>query len=298
MKHAPTNCGVPPVVLAAVSGGVLLPWATPGYNDTTMRRNLRLSPALFLLGPFLLFFAHRLPAERVQDLPNPANYVSDFAGVLSPDTQQRLNALCAEVDHQAHAQIAVVTIKSLDGDSIEDFATALEEKWKVGPKGSDRGVLLILAVKDRAYRIEVGYGLEGILPDGRAGGIGRQMIPYLRQGAYDQAVTMAVGQIAQIIAADARINLNTTAPRGPPPPQSRPLTFGQLIGLGVLLFLLVVFLMRAGGSGLLGFLIGTFLGGRWGGGGPGGGGDSGDGGGGFGGFGGGSSGGGGASGDW
>ena len=136
----------------------------------------------------LLLWAGVLQAERVQDLPRPANYVNDFAGVLSPGVQNSLDALCTQVDRQAHAQIAVVTIKTLDGEPIENFATELEDKWKVGPKGSDRGVLLILAVNDRQRRIEVGYGLEGILPDARAGDIGREMVPYLQQGNYDQAV--------------------------------------------------------------------------------------------------------------
>src|SRR5277367_2011281 len=84
---------------------------------------------LFVAAPFLL-------SERVQDLPQPTNYVSDFAGVLSPQTIQGLNALCAQVDREAHAQIAVVTVKSLDGEPIENFTTALEDKWKLGAKGT------------------------------------------------------------------------------------------------------------------------------------------------------------------
>jgi uncharacterized protein len=245
--------------------------------------------------------------ERVQDLPAPTNYVNDFAGVLSPGTLASLNALCAQVDRQAHAQIAVVTVKSLDGEPIENFATALEDKWKVGKKGTDRGLLLILATNDRKYRVEVGYGLEGILPDGRVGDIGRQMVPYLRQNDYDGAVTMAVRQMAGVIAADAGVTLNLgPRPTYAPAQQARPLTLGEVLVLGVILLLVIFFLARVGGSGLLGFLIGMFLGGGggggWGGrggggGGWGGGGGGGDGGG-FGGFGGGSSGGGGASGSW
>ncbi len=259
---------------------------------------------LLALSLLLLACSSVLPAERVQDLPKPTNYVSDFAGVLSPQTQASLNALCAQVDRQAHAQIAVVTIKSLDGEPIENFATALEDKWKVGKKGTDRGLLLIFATNDRKYRIEVGYGLEGILPDGRVGDIGRQMVPYLRQNNYDGAVTLAVRQIAGVIAADAGVTLNTGPRRGPPPrPQAQPLTLGEVVVLGIVLLLVIFFLARFGGSGLLGFLIGMFMGGgggggwggRGGGGGLGGGGGDG---GGFGGFGGGSSGGGGASGSW
>jgi uncharacterized protein len=253
-----------------------------------------------LFGFFLLLLAcpSLVLAQRVQDLPKPTNYVSDFAGVLSPETQASLNALCAQVDRQAHAQIAVVTIKSLDGEPIENFATALEDKWKVGKKGTDRGLLLIFAPSDRKYRIEVGYGLEGILPDGRVGDIGRQIVPYLQQNNYDAAVTLAVRQIAGIIAADAGVTLNTGPRRGPAAAQPRPLTLGQVVVLGIILLLVILFLARFGGSGLLGFLIGMFMGGGGGGGGWGGGGGGGGDDGGFGGFGGGSSGGGGASGSW
>jgi uncharacterized protein len=128
-----------------------------GYNESMPSRLL----AFFML---ILAGSGMVQAERVQDLPSPTNYVSDFAGVLSPETQSALNALCTQLDRQAHAQLAVVTVKTLDGEPIENFATALEDKWKVGKKGTDRGLLLILATDDRKYRIEVGYGLEGILP--------------------------------------------------------------------------------------------------------------------------------------
>jgi uncharacterized protein len=255
---------------------------------------LRRLHAVFLL---LLACSSVVLAERVQDLPQPTNYVNDFAGVLSPETLASLNALCAQVDRQAHAQIAVVTVKSLDGEPIENFATALEDKWKVGKKGTDRGLLLIFATNDRKYRIEVAYGLEGILPDGRVGDIGRQMVPYLRQNDYDGAVTMAVRQIAGVIAADAGVTLSSAPRRGPPVQQVKPLTLGQVVVLGIVLLLVIFLLARFGGSGLLGFLIGMFLGGGGRGGGFGGGGGGGDDGG-FGGFGGGSSGGGGASGSW
>ncbi len=259
---------------------------------------------LLALSFLLVAWSSLALAERVQDLPAPTNYVNDFAGVLSPETQTSLNALCAQVDRLAHAQIAVVTIKSLDGEPIENFATALEDKWKVGKKGTDRGLLLIYAINDRKYRVEVGYGLEGILPDGRVGDIGRQMVPYLQQNNYDGAVSLAVRQIAGVIAADAGVTLNTgPRPAYAPAPQPRPLTLGEVVVLGLVLLAVIFFLARFGGSGLLGFLIGMFMGGGggggWGGRGGGGGwgGGGGDGGG-FGGFGGGSSGGGGASGSW
>jgi len=235
-------------------------------------------------------------AEAVKDLPRPTDYVSDFAGVLSPQVKQELNLLAGQVDRLAHAQIAVVTIKTLDGESIQDFSVQLWDAWKIGQK--DRGVLILLAVQDRKRWITTGYGLESILPDSRVGDIGRQMVPYLRSGDYDDAVSVAVGQIAQIIAKDAGVTLQQPLQtRGPPQQQAIRLSFGQIIIFGIVIFLVILFLARAGGSGLIGFLLGMFLGGggRGGGGGFGGGDGGGSG---FGGFGGGSTGGGGAGGDW
>ncbi len=242
-------------------------------------------------------------AQAVKDLPRPTDYVSDLAHVISPATQVQLDRLCGEVDHEAHAQIAVVTINSLNGEPIQQYAVELEDAWKVGKKGSDRGVIVLLAVKDRRRFIETGYGLEGILPDGRVGEIGRAMVPMLRNNDFDGATTLAVDEISQIIAQDAGVKLQPLTRWGASVQRPAHASLGQVIGGIVFLILVVIFLVWAGGSGLLGFLLGMFFGGggRWGGGGGfgggGGGGDSGSGSG-FEGFGGGSTGGGGAGGDW
>jgi uncharacterized protein len=247
-----------------------------------------------LLALAVVFLAAGTRAEKIQDL-KPTGYVNDFAGVLSPQTISSLDSLCQYIDQKGGAQIAVVTVKNLDGDEIDDYAVKLEEAWKVGPKATDRGVLILFAIDDHKYRIEVGYGLEPIIPDGRAGEIGRSVVPYLRQGDYNAAVTSATQQVAEIIAADAKIPLNGQAEQAVPQRNLQPISpLKAILGLIFLLILLVV-LLRHGGAGLAGFLLGMFLGG---GGGGGGGFGGGGGGGGFGGFGGGGSGGGGASGSW
>jgi uncharacterized protein len=242
-------------------------------------------------------------AERVEDLPKPTDYVSDLAHVLSPEAVARLDRLCGQLDHsQANAQVAVVTVRSLDGMDSAEFANALEDKWKIGKKGSDRGVLVLLAVNDHKRRIEVGYGLEGILPDAKLGDIGREMVPYLRGNDFDSAVTLAVGQVGQVIAADAKVSLDEE----PQPMVRRPMRHGFAMGKLILLIIVLVFF---GGFHLLRFLFGFGLfssifgrgggfGGGFGGGGLGGGGGGGGGDSGFGGFGGGGFGGGGAGGDW
>lgn len=278
--------------------------------QTSMRRWLA---ALALL--LLTLGARALNGETVASLPAPSGYVNDFAGVLSPETKGRLERLCTEVDQQAHAQIAVVTVHTIDNDQpIEDFATELEEKWKVGPKGSDRGVLFILELQPHKDRIEVGYGLEGILNDAKAGDILRSVKPEAAAGDFNAAIPSVVQQLANIIATDAGVSLQPIAQQ-----RHRPAGDNQASGIGGFLTIIIVAAIiislmsrggrggRGGGGGLGWFVLGNLLGGGLGGRRGGGFGDSGggwdggggsDGGGGFGGFGGGSSGGGGASGDF
>lgn len=246
---------------------------------------LLLAPASLLLG------------ETVKSLPAPTGYISDFAGVISPSTKQNLEALLTQVDHQANAQIAVVTIKNLENDqTIEEFATELEDKWGVGNK-DDRGVLMVLVMNPRRGRIEVGYGLEGILNDAKVGDIGRSMVPAASRGDYDTAVSLGVRQIASIIAKDAGVTLTSTAHQYHRQTVSEPiqLSMTQIVTGGGVILLILFILARTGNIGLLFFLLGNLMGGGGGGGfGGSGGGRRDDGGGGFGGFGGGRSGGGGA----
>jgi uncharacterized protein len=251
-----------------------------------------------LLAASICVSPYRALAERVEDLPKPTDYISDFAHVLSPDAIARLDRLCEQLDHSAaNSQVAVVTIRTLDGADPAEFANALEDKWKMGRKGSDRGVLVFLAVDDHKRRIEVGYGLEGILPDGKLGDIGREMVPDLRANDFDGAVTLAVSEVAQVIAADAKVTLTDDEPVIARQQASPHINWPKIIFLIILLVFFGGFhLFRF----LLGFgLFGGFRGGPWMGGGGGGfGGGGGDSGGGFGGFGGGGFGGGGAGGDW
>ncbi|MGB7191786.1 MAG: TPM domain-containing protein [Acidobacteriaceae bacterium] len=241
-------------------------------------------------------------SQPVKSLPKPTDYVSDFAHVMSPAAIQQLDQVCGQVDHEAHAQIAVVTVKTLDGDDVQGYAVQLYQEWGLGAKSGpnpDRGVLILIAVQDRKRFISTGYGLEGILPDALVGRIGRDMVPMLRANDFDGAMRLAVGQISQIIASDAGVKL---APLQGQPAASQPqqnMGLGGLLLIGILILLFIVFIGRFGGSGLIGFLLGMFLGG-WGGRGGGGGfgGGGGGGGDGFGGFGGGSTGGGGAGGGW
>src|SRR6266436_4156538 len=149
----------------------------------------------------LIFCAVCAPAEQIKNL-KPQGYVNDFAGVLSAPAKEKLAALCAEVDRKTGAQIAVVTVSSLGGEPVEQFSLDLATQWGVGPKQQARGVLILIAPNDRKYRVEVGYGLEAILPDGKVGGFGREMIPLLQRNDYGGAVTLLTERIAAVIATD------------------------------------------------------------------------------------------------
>jgi len=259
------------------------------------------------VGVVLVLIALVAAAEPISQL-NPSNYVNDFAGVLNATTQSRLNDLCHQVEEKAKAQIAVVTVKSTDGEDVFNYAVNLYQKWGIGKKGSDRGVLILLAVNDRKYWTAVGYGLEPILPDGKVGGFGREAVPYLQRGDYSGAVTVITSRVADVIARDAGVTLEGyQLPEGRQP-ANPPEGFGLGAVIVIIIFVLIVLAIsragRGGGGGFWsGLILGTLLNSRrggsggWGGGGWGGGGFGG-GGGGFGGFGGGSTGGGGAGGSW
>lgn len=153
---------------------------------------------------------------RAQNELKPQVYVNDFSEVLTAATKEQLTSLCAEVDQTAHAQIVVTTVKSLDGRSIDDFLIDLATQQGVGPKQSERGVLILLAVDDRMYRFEVGNSLQAMLPNGKTTEFGHEAMPFLRQRNYDAALLLMTRRVAEVIARDRRISL-MTPPSTPPP---------------------------------------------------------------------------------
>ena len=125
--------------------------------------------------------------------------VVDEAGVL---TQSEIDTLTAQIDAYEAAskgQMAVFIIRSLHGDAIEEFSLAVAEKWQIGWRGEDNGVLLLLAMDDRESRLEIGYGLEGVINDARAGDILRDMAPYMRKAQYEKAVSFVIASVAAFV---------------------------------------------------------------------------------------------------
>ena len=127
---------------------------------------------------------------------NPAGYVTDFAHVLSANEVQSIDAELQQFEASTSNQIAVVTVPNLNGDYIEDYAPKLFAQWGIGQKSKDNGVLLLLSIQEHSIRIEVGYGLEGALPDSVAQSIiNNDLTPNLKAGNYDAGVTAAVSDI-------------------------------------------------------------------------------------------------------
>jgi uncharacterized protein len=261
------------------------------------------------------------------DLPSPQGYVSDYAGVIEASRKAGIESLLSQVRSQTGIEMAVVTVTSLQGLQVDDYANQLFRKWGIGGKKENNGLLILVAPNERKWRVEVGYGLEGELPDGFVGEVGRQMVPYFRAQNYGGGLYVAAQNIVTAIAEKRGITIEGLNRPLPPAPSraQRPRRSSGALPVSLLIFFFFLFIFVIGivarfrafrhgyrrrfryGVGSEWFLYPIIFGGGgsggfgghsgggshdWGSFGGGGGGS------GFGGFGGGSSGGGGASGDW
>lgn len=246
----------------------------------------RIAVAVYILS---LFFAVT-SLQAAEEFPKPVGAVNDFAAVIPDQYKARMEALSREVLEKTGTAVVVATVKSIGDDGAEDYASRLYQAWGIGKKGEDKGVLIFLAVTERKIRIETGYGVEGILPDGLVGEIlDEYTIPYLKQKDYGKGLFGAMAAVSAVVAKDAGISLTgqPTFERR----ERRPIRKqGSIVPLIILLLVMIPLLATRTGRQMLPWLLLLFLSG-----GRGGGGFGGFGGGGFGGFGGGSSGGGGAS---
>src|SRR5208337_3626707 len=159
----------------------------------------------------LLVWSGAARGENIKQI-RPTGYVTDLAGIIQPQTKSQLEAMCTELEQKTGAQMAIVTVKSLDGDDVQTYASDLFKQLGIGKKGQDNGVMLLVAPNDRKYWTEVGYGLEPVINDARAGDAGRLMTPYFRQGDYSSGVAAAAWQLAKYIADDKGVTL-TGAPQ-------------------------------------------------------------------------------------
>lgn len=162
--------------------------------------------------------------------PPPAGRIADLSRVIDAGTSARLTQIFEEVERRTGAEIAILTVPSTQPDPISDYAVRVFEHWRVGKKGQDTGVLIVAAVQDRRLWITTGYGLEGILPDGKVGEIrDREFVPAFRRGAYAEGILRGTEAIARaILAAPELVGKGGRAAR-------RPASGGLPIGWGLLL---------------------------------------------------------------
>jgi uncharacterized protein len=183
----------------------------------------------------LLLSAEAEPVAKLK----ATDYVNDFAHVLDQNTIAQMDDICHQIEEKAHAQITVVTIHTTDGAGIDNYAVDLFQKWGVGSKATNRGVLILYAIDDRRDWTEVAYGLEPILPDGKVGGFRREAVPLMRAGEYSKALLLVTSRIARVIAEDAGVQVSTPQ-LAPPPAEHEHLPSGGISAGGIILLIIIV----------------------------------------------------------
>ncbi len=244
---------------------------------------------IFVILGFLVFASTGFCEEAL--FPDYTGYVNDYANILSDETKAKLAGLSGEIENKTTAQFAILTIDTTTPLDIETYAVKIFEKWGIGQKGKNNGVLMLVAVKDRAMRIEVGYGLEGAIPDALAKNIIEKSItPFFKNGDYNAGVLQGAAVISRLIAKEYNVEISELENIKISPSSKKGSIFDFLFILFVIIILirgrLFWFIPIAAGtrSGRGGYWSDSGSSGGFGGG--------------FGGFGGGFSGGGGASGRW
>ncbi|MFA5362592.1 MAG: TPM domain-containing protein [Candidatus Omnitrophota bacterium] len=244
---------------------------------------------------FLVLVFFILPfTGYAETIPRPAGWVNDFANVIDAGTAGKITVLAGEVEQKTTVEIAVVTVGSIAPHDEKEYARLLFDSWKPGKKGKDNGVLVLVAISERRWRIETGYGVEGILPDGLCGEIGRTyMVPNFKEGKFGEGLYQGVLAIADVIAKDAHVSLTSLSDFEERASRDQSSSSGSNDAATVffLIVIFIVFIVMSVFRSRGGYYGGGYYGGSSGGG-------FGGGGGGFGGFGGGGGGGGGAGGGY
>ncbi|MBU0573014.1 MAG: TPM domain-containing protein [Candidatus Margulisbacteria bacterium] len=187
----------------------------------------------------LSFFSTALAAEV--SFPKAQGYVNDFAGVLTPSEKQTLDALAANIKAKSGAELSVVTIKTVSPLDSKTYAVKLFEAWGIGQKGKDNGVLILLAMEEKRIEVEVGYGLEGDLPDGLVGSIlDEYAIPNFAKGEFGAGLVAASKAIGTVMSGGQIESVGST------PPPSEKAQAGARLGFGWIFFVLIIAIIVGG----------------------------------------------------
>jgi uncharacterized protein len=154
-----------------------------------------------------LLFSFTVAILSALQVPELQARINDYAGLLSETEKTKLESYLTYVENNSGAQIALLTIPSLQGDSLESYSIRVADKWKLGEKGKDNGVLLLIALEEKKIRIEVGYGLESVLTDAATGYIIREiMVPSFKKGNYEQGIAEGLAAIGGAVTREAPIS--------------------------------------------------------------------------------------------
>lgn len=243
------------------------------------KRFLQIFVTIFIFLPTATVFA---------EFPTPTGFVNDFANVIKQDARNHLESLLNSFENATGNEIAVVTLPSLEGRTVEDIAVDLYKTWGIGKKGKDNGVLFVVAPNERKMRIEVGYGLEGVINDALAGRIlDEAVVPQFKAGNLDAGIAAGTIAIVKTIVAkqqltfdvDAAFGAATQAYTQDAPIKQKTTLLGKIFRVIFIVFLIILFIRhpwlfllflsagRGGGSGGFGGGFGGFGGGFSGGGG-------------------------------
>ena len=208
--------------------------------------------AIFLLATIFILFAWGL--NRAQDFPKPQGFVNDFAQIIPQGYKTRFEGLALELKQKTGAELVVATMPDIGGEDAAEYANKLFSAWGIGEKDKDNGVLLFLTMQERKVRIEVGYGLEGILPDGLVGEIlDTRALPFFKKGDYGKGLYEAAMAVASTISRDAGVTLTKAPGTHPRNISERPPALGNL--LGSIIPLLLLFFIIGGRMGILPWLL-------------------------------------------
>ena len=162
--------------------------------------------ALLILVPLVFFTSSGV--WGAEEFPRPTGAVNDFAGLIPQTDRQKMEILATEVLQKTGTAVVVATLPTVGDSDVATYANELYENWGIGKKGEDKGVLILLAMEERRIRIETGYGVEGILPDGLVGEIlDRYAVPFLKKGEYGKGLYNAFAAVSVVVAKDANVDL-------------------------------------------------------------------------------------------
>jgi len=175
----------------------------------TMNLHLKSTGFLFLFVILVSLCLFVPSAEAAETFPKPRGPVNDFAGVIDAHSKSMIERVVREVWEKTATAVVIATLTTIDDNDPADYANRLYEAWGIGKKGEDKGVLIFFALKERRVRIETGYGVEGILPDGRVGEIlDVYVVPYFKKGEYSKGLLNSVVAISSVIAKDAGVTIS------------------------------------------------------------------------------------------